>query len=65
VTAPDGTVYSGAGEAHPVLGAAFDLAYALSPSFQLEAQLGNLRWVPSSGGSILLVGASLGGSLRF
>ncbi len=65
VTAENGTVYSGAGEAHPVLGAAFDLVYALSPSFQLEAQLGNLRWVPSSGGSILLVGASLGGSLRF
>lgn len=61
----DGTTYGASSEAHPVLGAAVDLAYAVSRSFQLEAQLGNLRWVPASGGSILLAGATLGGSLRF
>lgn len=65
VTGPNGTVYSGESEAHPVLGAAFDLALALSPSFQLEAQLGNLRFLPASSGSIVLLGATLGGSLRF
>jgi hypothetical protein len=65
VTAPDGTTYSGTADAHPVLGAAFDLALALSPSFQLEAELGNLRWIPASGGSILLLGATLGASVRF
>jgi hypothetical protein len=65
VVGANGTIYSSKSEAHPVLGAAFDLAFALSSSFQLEAQLGNLRWIPASGGSLLLVGATLGGSLRF
>jgi len=57
--------YSSSASAHPVLGAGLDLAFALSPSFQLEAGLGNLRWVPANGGSILLVGATLGAALRF
>lgn len=65
VTASDGTSYSAGAEAHPVLGAALDLAFALSRSFQLEAQLGNLRWVPTGEGSILLFGATVGGALRF
>ncbi|APR83923.1 Hypothetical protein A7982_09272 [Minicystis rosea] len=59
-----GTYTSGT-EAHPMLGAALDLAYALSPSFQLEMNLGNLRWVPVSNGSILVLGATLGASVRF
>ncbi len=65
VTSPSGVVYSGSSEAHPVFGAALDLAVDLSPSFQLEAQLGNLRVIPASSGSIVLLGATLGGSLRF
>jgi len=65
VTGPSGVVYSDSSEAHPVFGAAFDLAVDLSSSFQLEAQLGNLRVIPASSGSIVLLGATLGGSLRF
>jgi hypothetical protein len=65
VTAPDGTSYSAGADVHPVLGASLDVAFALSRSFQLEAQLGNLRWVPTGEGSILLLGATLGGALRF
>ena len=48
-----------------MLGAALDLALALGPSVQLEAQLGNLRWIPASDGAIVLVGATLGVSIRF
>lgn len=65
VVGANGTIYSAKSDARPVLGAALDVAFAISPSFQLEAQLGNLRWIPASGGSLLLVGATLGGSLRF
>jgi hypothetical protein len=65
VKAPTGTSYSASASARPELGAAIDVAYALSRSFQLEAQLGNLRWVPSGDGSILLLGATLAGALRF
>jgi hypothetical protein len=65
VTGANGTVYSASSEARPVFGAAFDLALALSPSLQLDAQLGNLRVVPTSAGAIVLGGATLGASLRF
>ena len=44
LTAPDGTVYSSSGGASPMLGAAFSVVYAISPSFQLEAQPFSLRW---------------------
>ncbi|WP_441290359.1 hypothetical protein ACSRUE_07135 [Sorangium sp. KYC3313] len=62
---PDLTTYHGDLEVHPVLGASLDVALALSPSVQLEAQLGNLRWVPTGDGSLLLVGATLGAGARF
>jgi len=65
VAAPDGATYSTSASAHAVLGAALDLALALGPSVQLEAQLGNLRWIPASDGAIVLVGATLGVSIRF
>jgi hypothetical protein len=65
VTATDGSSYSSSAEAHPALFASLAVAFALSPSFQLEAGLGNLRWVPTGNGSILLLGATLGGALRF
>lgn len=61
----EGKSYSAGAEVHPVLGLALDGAFALSRSFQLEAQLGNLRWVPTAEGSILLLGATFGGALRF
>jgi hypothetical protein len=48
-----------------MFGASLDLAYALAPSFQLEAGLGNLRLVPGGAGTILLAGATLGASYRF
>lgn len=60
-----GTSYTSPAEAHFALGASLDLVYALAPGFQLEASLGNLRWVPTGEGSILLLGATLGGALRF
>lgn len=57
--------YTTSAAAHPLIGAALDLAYALSPSFQIEANLGNVRWAKVSGGSLLVLGATLGASLRF
>ncbi|MFT3773834.1 MAG: hypothetical protein QM820_51345 [Minicystis sp.] len=57
--------FSSEAAAHPILGLSLDLAYALAPSFQLEAGLGNLRWVPVEGGSLLVLGATLGASIRF
>jgi hypothetical protein len=61
----DGTAYSSPAEAHLALGASLDLVYALAPGLQLEASLGDLRWVPTREGSILLLGATVGGALRF
>jgi hypothetical protein len=65
ITGVSGASYSAPTEVHPMLGAAIDVAYALSPSIQLEAQLGNLRWVPSASGSIVLMGMSAGAAYRF
>jgi len=65
MTIPKGTTYSSSAVVRGELGLALDVAYALSRSFQLEAELGNLRWIPSGDGSILLLGATLAGSLRF
>ncbi|WP_437812016.1 hypothetical protein [Sorangium sp. So ce1078] len=65
VVGPDGATYRGDLEVRPVIGASLDVALALSPSVQLEAQLGNLRWVPSGDGSLLLLGATLGAGARF
>ena len=47
------------------LGAAATVIFGLSPSVQLEAQLGNLRWVPAEEGALVFVGATLGAGLRF
>ncbi|MFO0756373.1 MAG: hypothetical protein U0359_07775 [Byssovorax sp.] len=60
-----GQSYSAPAEVHPVLGASIDVAYALSRSLQLGAELGNLRWVPSGSGSILLMGMTAGAAYRF
>jgi hypothetical protein len=65
VTGPGGATYSSSIEAHPVLGASFDIVLALSPALQVEAQLGNLRWVPAGESSLLLLGATASAGLRF
>ncbi|WP_437589141.1 hypothetical protein [Sorangium sp. So ce1000] len=65
VVGPDLATYRGDLEVDPVLGASLDVALALSPSVQLEAQLGNLRWVPTGEGSLFLFGATLGAAARF
>ena len=62
---PGGVTYSGGLLTDVSFGAALDIVLALSPSLQLEAQLGNLRWIPADGGSLLLLGATLGAGLRF
>ncbi|XYH97263.1 hypothetical protein ACMHYB_57490 [Sorangium sp. So ce1128] len=65
VVGPGGATYRGDLEVRPVLGASLDVVLALSSSVQLEAQLGNLRWVPAGDGSLLLLGATLGAGARF
>ncbi|WP_437733376.1 hypothetical protein [Sorangium sp. So ce1335] len=65
VAGPGGATYRGDLEVHPALGASLDVALALGPSVQLEAQLGNLRWVPTGEGSLILLGATLGAGARF
>ncbi|WP_438016762.1 hypothetical protein WMF18_39175 [Sorangium sp. So ce315] len=65
VAGPGGATYRGDLDVRPVLGASLDVALALGPAVQLEAQLGNLRWVPAGDGSLLLVGATLGAGARF
>ncbi|HSN99911.1 MAG TPA: hypothetical protein VLS89_16565, partial [Candidatus Nanopelagicales bacterium] len=62
---PGGAAFERATEVHPTLGAAATLIFGVSPGLQLEAQLGNLRWVPASEGALLLVGATAGAGLRF
>lgn len=65
VAGPGGATYRGELDVRPVLGASIDVALALGPAVQLEAQLGNLRWVPAGDGSLLLLGATLGAGARF
>jgi len=62
---PSGAVYSSPALARGMLGAALALSLALSPTLSLESQLGNLRWVPGGSGTIVLVGATVGATLRF
>jgi hypothetical protein len=65
ISTQNGGVYSAPASARALVGAALDLSYALAPSFSLEAQLGNLRFVPGGSGAILLTGAALGATVRF
>ncbi|WP_437675175.1 hypothetical protein [Sorangium sp. So ce131] len=62
---PGGATYRGDLAVHPALGASLDVVYALSRAAQLEAQLGNLRWIPTADGALILLGATLGAGLRF
>ncbi len=65
VVGPDGVRYSSSSDVHFALGGALDLAISVTQTFQIEARLGNVRWVPTSEGSLLLAGATLGAGLRF
>ncbi len=65
ISSTNGAVYSSPAVARGLLGAALDLSLALSPAFSLESQVGNLRWVPGGSGAIVLVGATVGATLRF
>lgn len=65
VTGPDGVTYAGTTTAHPAVGAALNMMLSYSPMLQIEAQIGNLRWIPTGDGSILVLGATLGAGLRF
>jgi len=59
------TRYSSSTTGHFTMGAALDMILSITPSFQVEAQVGDFRWVPTGDGSIVLFGATLGGGLRF
>jgi hypothetical protein len=66
VTAPDGTTYESESSFHPTVGVALGMALQMSPLFQVEGQIGNFRWVPlGDEGSLVLLGATLGATLRF
>ncbi|UQA61286.1 hypothetical protein [Polyangium aurulentum] len=65
ITGPGGIVYESESSAHASFGAALDAVLALSPAFRLEAQLGNLRVVPTGDGAIVTLGMTAGASLRF
>jgi hypothetical protein len=57
--------YSSPAVARGLLGFALAASFALAPAFSLEAQLGNVRWVPGGSGALLLTGATLGATVRF
>jgi hypothetical protein len=65
VTGPDGATYTRPALVDPALGAAATVIIGITPAFQVEAQMGNLRWIPAKGGALLLLGATLGAGLRF
>lgn len=62
---PGGAVFERSTEAGVSFGAAGLVAFGVTPGLQLEAQLGNLRFVTSGEGALLLVGATCGAGLRF
>lgn len=65
VTLPSGVVYEAPGSTHFSFGAALDVVLGISPALRIDAQLGNLRIVPSDAGTIVLMGATAGVSYRF
>ncbi|MDI1443136.1 hypothetical protein [Polyangium sp. 6x1] len=64
-TAPNGVTYEGRSSGHFSIGAALDVVLGISPSLRLDAQLGNLRFVPTDDGTLVLMGATLGVTYRF
>ncbi|WP_272419383.1 hypothetical protein [Polyangium jinanense] len=65
VTAPNGVTYEGRSSTHFSFGAALDLVLGISPALRIDAQLGNLRFVPTEDGTIVLMGATIGTTYRF
>lgn len=67
VVGPDGRTFQSqvATELAPELGAALVMALQATPQIQIEGHLGNLRWIPAEAGTLVLVGATLGGGVRF
>jgi len=68
VPGPDGSIYMRPDQTNVSLGLAGTVIVGLTPSIQLEAQVGNLRWVPAQDadeGTLFLMGATLGAGLRF
>ncbi|MCC6555786.1 MAG: hypothetical protein IT372_22720 [Polyangiaceae bacterium] len=64
-TGPNGVTYNGGLLTDVSLGAALDVVFAVTPTFQIDARVGNLRWIPADGGALLLLGGTLGAGLRF
>ena len=65
LTAPNGVTYEGRSTGHFSIGAALDVVLGISPSLRIDAQLGNLRFVPTDDGTIVLMGATAGITYRF
>ncbi|MRG94724.1 hypothetical protein GF068_22790 [Polyangium spumosum] len=65
VTAPNGVTYEGRSTGHFSIGAALDLVFGITPSLRIDTQLGNLRFVPTDDGTIVLMGATAGLTYRF
>jgi hypothetical protein len=65
VVGDNGVSYQGSTAANATLGLSLDLVVPVTRSFALEAKVGNLRWVPTGSGSILLLGMTAGAGLRF
>ncbi|WP_170228759.1 hypothetical protein [Polyangium fumosum] len=65
LTAPNGVTYEGRSTGHFSIGGALDLVVGLSPALRIDAQLGNLRFVPTEDGTLVLMGATLGMTYRF
>lgn len=64
VTLSNGTTLSASTNTRFVVGGSIDFVLAASKTFALDASIGNLRFIPSSEGSLLLFGATLGAQLR-
>ncbi len=65
ITGPDGRTYEGQSSGHFSIGAALDLAVGISPQLRIDAQIGNLRFVPTDEGTIVLMGGTIGTTYRF
>jgi len=65
VTRPDGVTFEGENATFFSIGAALDVVLALTPALRIDAQLGNLRIVPTGDGAIVLMGATAGVTYRF
>jgi hypothetical protein len=48
-----------------MVGGSIDVLGAWDPRMSLELSAGNLRWVPTRQGALLVAGATVNGTLRF